>query len=39
LCIASNLTSDEEFIATRPISAWKNHLPDLDKKPTVFLIL
>jgi 16S rRNA (cytidine1402-2'-O)-methyltransferase len=39
LCIASNLTLENEYISTRPISNWKNHLPDLDKKPTVFLIL
>jgi 16S rRNA (cytidine1402-2'-O)-methyltransferase len=38
LCIACNLTLDDEFISTKPISAWKNHLPDLDKKPAIFLI-
>ncbi|MDR1667679.1 MAG: SAM-dependent methyltransferase [Bacteroidales bacterium] len=38
LCIASELTSADEFIATRRIRQWKQDLPDLNKKPTVFLL-
>lgn len=37
LCIACNLTLPEEFVKTRPISAWKNNIPDLHKKPVMFL--
>ncbi len=38
LCIACNLTADDEFIVTKTIQEWKKQLPDLHKKPTVFLI-
>lgn len=38
LCIACNLTLPDEFIVTRPVSSWKNQVPDLHKKPTIFLI-
>lgn len=38
LCIAMNLTCQDEFIVTRSVKAWKNLLPDMDKKPCVFVI-
>lgn len=38
LCIASNLTCADEYISTKTVSAWKGKLPDLNKKPTIFLI-
>ncbi len=38
LCIASGLTTPEQFIHTRKISAWKKALPELHKIPAVFLI-
>jgi 16S rRNA (cytidine1402-2'-O)-methyltransferase len=38
LCIASNVTSKEEFIQTKKISDWKKQKPDLHKIPTMFLI-
>ncbi len=38
LCIACNLTGEDEFIATKTIQEWKKQLPDLNKKPAVFLI-
>jgi 16S rRNA (cytidine1402-2'-O)-methyltransferase len=38
LCIAADLTSDNEFIHTQSISGWKNQLPDLDKRPAIFLL-
>ncbi|MFO8002014.1 MAG: SAM-dependent methyltransferase [Marinilabilia sp.] len=38
LCIASDLTLPDEFVETRPVSDWKNPLPDLHKKPAIFLI-
>lgn len=40
LCIACNITASDERILTKPIAAWKQSpLPDLHKKPTVFLLL
>lgn len=38
LCIASNITLDTEFIASKSIAKWKKTPPNLQKKPTVFLI-
>lgn len=38
LCIASGITSDEEFIKTKPIAAWQKQKPNLHKKNTVFLL-
>jgi len=38
LCIASEITSQREFIKTRSIKEWKNNIPDLNKKPCIFLI-
>ena len=40
LCIASQVSLPDEMIATKTISQWKQSvLPDLHKKPTVFLLL
>jgi 16S rRNA (cytidine1402-2'-O)-methyltransferase len=39
LCIASELTSKNEFIKTRSIAEWKNEKIDLHKKPVIFLLL
>lgn len=38
LCIASNLTCDDEQIISQDIGAWKSFKGDLNKKPAVFLI-
>jgi len=38
LCIAADLTSENEFIQTRSISLWKKQVPDLDKRPAIFLL-
>ncbi len=38
LCIAANLTMETEFISTKTIGEWKNKLPDLHKRPAVFII-
>ena len=38
LCIASNITCEDEYIQTRPIKEWAGKVPDLSKKPTIFLI-
>jgi 16S rRNA (cytidine1402-2'-O)-methyltransferase len=40
LCIASNVSLEQELIISRPIAEWrKSTLPDLHKQPTVFLLL
>ena len=39
LCIAQNLTAENEFIKTLPLSEWKKNKPDMPKEPAVFLIL
>ena len=38
LCIASNLTLKDEYIATKTIKEWRSYLPEIHKKPTVFLL-
>lgn len=38
LCIAAEITGKDEFIKTRTIRDWKNNLPDIHKKPAVFVI-
>ena len=38
LCIAADITLETEFIKTKQIKDWKKKLPDLDKRPCVFLI-
>ncbi|RYE24179.1 MAG: SAM-dependent methyltransferase [Sphingobacteriaceae bacterium] len=38
LCIACNITAEDEMIATKTIADWKKQEPDLHKKPTIFLL-
>lgn len=38
LCIALNVTCGDEFIKTNTIKAWRNKLPDMNKKPCIFLL-
>jgi 16S rRNA (cytidine1402-2'-O)-methyltransferase len=38
LCVAANITCDDEYIRTRPVKEWTGCMPDLNKKPTLFLI-
>ncbi len=38
LCIAADITGPAEFIRTRTIREWKKELPDLHKRPTIFLL-
>lgn len=39
ICVASNLTTDAEWIQTRSVSEWQKDLPDLHKKPVIFCLL
>jgi 16S rRNA (cytidine1402-2'-O)-methyltransferase len=39
LCIACNVTCDDEYIVTKSVGQWRSaKLPDINKKPTIFLI-
>lgn len=38
LCIACDLTLASEQIATRTVKEWKQGLPDINKKPAIFLL-
>lgn len=38
LCIACDITLPTEFIKTKTVAAWKKEIPDLNKRPTIFLI-
>ncbi|NDV69000.1 SAM-dependent methyltransferase [Dysgonomonas sp. 25] len=38
LCIAMNITCDDEYIKTRAIKDWKKDLPDIHKKLCIFLL-
>lgn len=38
LCIASELTSPEEYIKTKTMADWKKNKIDLHKKPVIFLL-
>lgn len=39
LCVACNITQNDEYIKTKKIKDWKKNIPDINKKPCVFLIL
>lgn len=39
LCIACDITLETEFIQTKTIAQWKSKLPDINKRPAIFLIL
>ena len=38
LCIACDLTSSSEFIQTKTIAEWQKKVPELHKRPAIFLI-
>ena len=38
LCIAADITSDNEMIKTKTISDWKKNPPDLEKKLVIFIL-
>ncbi|OUJ73718.1 SAM-dependent methyltransferase [Hymenobacter crusticola] len=38
LCIAANLTAENEFVQTNTVAGWKGKLPDIHKQPAVFVI-
>jgi 16S rRNA (cytidine1402-2'-O)-methyltransferase len=38
LCLARDITLNSEFIKTKTIQYWKANKPELNKRPTIFLI-
>ncbi len=38
VCVACDITLETEFIKTKTVAQWKGKLPELHKKPTIFLI-
>jgi 16S rRNA (cytidine1402-2'-O)-methyltransferase len=38
LCIAADITGSNEYIKTNTIAAWRNKLPDIHKRPAIFLL-
>jgi 16S rRNA (cytidine1402-2'-O)-methyltransferase len=38
LCIAANITCEDEHIKTKTLKEWKGHVPDLNKIPCIFLL-
>jgi len=39
LCVASDLTLENEYIKTKMVKDWKKQSPELHKRPTIFLFL
>lgn len=40
LCVACDITADNEYIVTKTVKEWRNEKhPDIDKRPTIFLLL
>ncbi len=39
LSVSADLTAPSELIRTAPVWQWQGHLPDLNKRPAVFMIL
>lgn len=38
ICIAADITSNQEFIQTKTVQQWKTALPQLHKRPVIFLL-
>lgn len=38
LCIAGDISSENEFISTKPVNAWRKKVPDIHKRPVIFLL-
>jgi 16S rRNA (cytidine1402-2'-O)-methyltransferase len=38
VCVATDVTLATEMIVTKTVAEWKENLPDIDKRPTVFLL-
>jgi len=38
ICVAVDITLETEFIKTLPAKQWKKEMPELHKRPTIFLL-
>jgi 16S rRNA (cytidine1402-2'-O)-methyltransferase len=38
ICIAVNLTGKSESVKTKTIEAWRKSIPDINKKPAIFIL-
>lgn len=38
LCIAMNITCEDEYIKTLPVKSWSKHIAEIGKHPCIFLI-
>ncbi len=38
LCIAVDITLDTEFILSKPVSYWKTNIPEIQKRPAIFMV-
>jgi 16S rRNA (cytidine1402-2'-O)-methyltransferase len=38
LCIAADITLETEYIVTKTVKEWKGKVPDLHKRPTLFIL-
>jgi 16S rRNA (cytidine1402-2'-O)-methyltransferase len=38
LCLATDITLNTEYIFTKPIQEWKKQVPNINKRPTIFLL-
>lgn len=39
ICIAQNLSGENEYVRTATVAQWKKQVPELEKSPAVFLML
>ncbi|MBP6687443.1 MAG: SAM-dependent methyltransferase [Lacibacter sp.] len=39
ICIAANITAQNEFIQTKTVAEWKKQVPDLHKQPVIFCLM
>ncbi|MEO5569527.1 MAG: SAM-dependent methyltransferase [Bacteroidia bacterium] len=39
LCVATDITLETEMIETRSIKEWKKNIPEINKRPSVFLLM
>jgi len=38
LCIACNITLEDEYIVTKTVKEWQGNVPELNKKPVIFVV-
>ncbi len=38
LCLAADISTENEFIQSKKISAWEKNIPNLNKRPCIFII-